>query len=186
MRGRQRPSRTWYRLTVAIASVATAFLLLACTRGDAPPRPNEDLKASIVGVVASADPLTLTSGSSFPPSGGHADRITNWPNDPAFEEPDARPETLLLGGQRANSSWWYELVGTGGPNPDGCWPLYGGSFDQGDSIQFSSGLRVPKASTFEIRLHGQAGLQPFPGHRNDFVCLDETGAALYFDLFVGR
>jgi hypothetical protein len=66
----------------------------------------------------------------------------------------------------------------------GLW--YGGSFDTGDSIRFSSGLRVAKAPGFSIRPADTRGVQPFPGHADDSACVDSTGKARYFQLFVGH
>jgi hypothetical protein len=169
--------------------VLSALLILGCSsRGLEPPHPTEDFRASIVGVVAQSSPpsITLASGVVFPPTGVAASRLKNWPASPASEEDVARPGSLLLGGQRVDGTWWYELAGFGGPNSDGCWSVYGGSFDEGDSVWFSSGLRVPKAATFEVRPIGQKSVQPFPGHAADSVCLDTSGRALYFDLFVGH
>jgi hypothetical protein len=57
--------------------------------------------------------------------------------------------SVVLAGRDRGGSWWYELVANG-PNPDGCWDINSGSFDQGTTIWFSSGLRVPKAAGFKL------------------------------------
>ena len=107
----------------------------------------------------------------------------NWPNDPTFEAEPA-PDTLLIGGGSAEAGWWYQLVGSGGPNTDACWPLFGGAFDEGNSVWFSSGLRLPKAATFETRPSDRENA--FPAHRDDFVCVDAEGRAAYLEVLVGR
>jgi hypothetical protein len=137
-------------------------------------------------VVVGTSPISLESGGEFPPTPGSVERLKNWPANPAFEEVDVWPDTLLLGGQTEDGSWWYQLAGAGGPTTDGCWPIYGGSFDEGETIRFSSGLRVPKAGSFEIRPTDQQLKQVFPGHASDFVCIDRMGSAVYFELFIGR
>lgn len=110
----------------------------------------------MVGVVTSATgtlPVTFRGGGGLaPPPGATVERIKNWPGSEAAEPEGPSSGLLLLGGQRADGSWWYELAGYGdGPNQDGCWLIYGGSFDEGDSVRLSSGLRLPKAPGFEIR-----------------------------------
>lgn len=109
----------------------------------------------------------------------------NWPADPAFEGAPI-PDTLLLGGGSSNGGWWYELAGSGGPNADGCWPLFGGAFDDGETVWFSSGLRVPKAPGFNVRPSDRNIEDPFPAHRDDFVCIDSKGRATYLEVLVGR
>jgi hypothetical protein len=170
-----------------IVVALVAMVIVGCSRGMPPPKPTEDLHATVVGVVGpgGGPPFNLESDGMFPPEAGTARRITNWPADPAFEEQEARVGTLVLGGQQADGTWWYELVGSGGPTQGGCWPLYGGSFDEGDTIRFSSGLRVPKAPNFEIRPSGTGTAEAFPGHRTDSVCLDRTGQAVSFELDIG-
>jgi hypothetical protein len=166
---------------------ALTLVVAGCGRGRTPPRPTQDLSPSVVGVLSAAGPpFELDTGQAFPPDGSEPRRIKNWPANPAFEEQDPRPGTLLLGGQASNGSWWYELVGFGGPTSDECWPLFGGSFDDGDTIWFSSGLRVLKAPDFKIRRYGQDDVEAFPGHSDDSVCIDREGRALHFDLFVGQ
>lgn len=119
-----------------------------------------------------------------PPAGATVRRITNWPGT---NEPDESASNLLfLAGPVGDGSWWYELAGYSGPNEDGCWAIWGGSFDEGDSVRLSSGLRLPKAPTFEIRHQGHPDVDWFPGHQDDQICVDEQGRALYFTAFIGR
>jgi hypothetical protein len=180
--------------TVKSSPVAALLLIVVvtvvgCSRGPSPPQPTETLRPTTVGVViataSGAPPFGLRGGGRFEvPPGAMVRRLTNWPADPADEPDELGPGMLLLGGQAADGSWWYEVAGFG-PTGDGCWPIYGGSFDRGDSVQFSSGLEVPKAPTFEIRSHGHSSVGAFPGHQDDSVCIDDQGRATYFDLFIG-
>lgn len=173
---------------VAVFVLLTA--LSACSRGPTPPSPTEDLTPTIVGVIdatVSALPVTLRGGETFaPPAGARVDRLDNWPADDVGEAEGLIADVLLLGGERPDGSWWYELAGFAGPNEDGCWSIYGGSFDEGDSVRFSSGLRLPKADGFEIRTYGHDDAQWFPGHQDDSICVDDEGRAVYFDAFIGR
>jgi hypothetical protein len=164
-------------------------LLAACSRGPAPPSPVAELTAEIVAVVADgADhpPIVLADGSEFPPGAAEAERIWNWPAERGSDEGAIREGSLLLGGQRDGDRWWYQIAGVGGPTDGACWLVVGGSWDRGDSVWFSSGLLVPKAPGFEVRLHGHEGIDAFPGHQDDAVCLSADGRAIYFDRFIGR
>jgi hypothetical protein len=174
-----------------MAVVMTTFLLIGgCSRGPEPPLPTEDLEATIVGVIASdrgGVPFDLANGSVFdPPIGATVRRLRNWPARSSTEPEEVISGSLLLGGEAGDGSWWYEIAGSAGPNEDGCWSIYVGSFDQGDFVQFSSGLRVPKDLAFEIRRTGDDNSAVFPGHQADSVCIDEAGRAQYFELFAGR
>lgn len=165
----------------------TIVLASAC-RGPEPPRPTEDLRPSVVGVIASedvAEPFLLEGGASFDPPDGAAVRpLQNWPGSSVLEPDEFVKGLLLLGGQGEDGGWWYEIAGVGGANEDGCWPIYGGAFDEGDSVHFTSGLRVPKLPTFVIRTNGPDDDRGFPAHQDDSVCLDARGNAVYLDLFV--
>ena len=177
------------QIRAALSYAVLAAAIVSCSRGPAPPSPGEDLRPTVVGkiVVARSNtpPFDLEDGSRFsPPVAAEIRRIKNWPVDSVREDGDVSLNSLLLGGSDSNG-WWYEVV-TDGPNVDGCWSLYGGSFDTGDSIRFSSGLRVAKAPGFSIRPADTHGVQPFPGHADDSVCVDSTGKARYFQLFVGH
>jgi hypothetical protein len=159
---------------------------MSACRGPAPPRPTEDLRPTIVSEVVSNNwrlPLTLQDGSVFPPGGESVRRVKNWPGDVVSEPDEIREGSLILAGQNPDGSWWYQISGSGA-NQDGCWPIYGGSFNEGDSIWFSSGLRVAKAPDFEIRDAWDVA-DPFPGHGGDLVCVDDQGLARYFDLARG-
>jgi hypothetical protein len=151
-----------------------------CTRGPEPPAPREELIPSVVGVIkeaASAPPVALRARVNW---------VKNWPGE-ADEAEGLYSETLLLGGQRPDASWSYELAGWN--DADGCWFIFGGSFDRGDTVQFSSGLTVPKAPGFEIRgdITGERiDREGFPGHEGDLICLDETERAVFFLLFQPR
>jgi hypothetical protein len=99
-----------------ILPVGIAALVAACSRGPAPPQASEDLRATVVGVIAvttSAPPVVLTSGGRFaPPAGAKVSRIENWPARETDEPVGILQDLLLLlGGQRADGSWWYELAG---------------------------------------------------------------------------
>lgn len=178
----------------ARAGLVIVFVLVtslsACSRGPTPPSPTEDLTPTTVGVIetsTSALPVTLRGGGTFaPPVGSRVDRLDNWPTNDVSEAEGLIADVLLLGGRRADGSWWYELAGFTGANEDGCWSIYGGSFDEGDSVRLSSGLRLPKAAGFEIRAHSHDDVQWFPGHQDDGICVDESGRAVYFDAFIGR
>jgi hypothetical protein len=136
---------------------------------------------------ASVLPVTLRGGEMFePPASSKVDRLDNWPVGDVGDAEGLIANVLLLGGRRADGSWWYELAGFPGPNQDGCWSIYGGSFDEGESVRLSSGLRLPKAAGFEIRTHGHDDVQWFPGHQDDSICVDDEGRAVYFDAFIGR
>jgi hypothetical protein len=157
--------------------------------------PTEDLSPSVVGVIdefAAALPVKLDGGLIFaPPPGARVERIYNWPADSSddglYEPMGLDEEQLLLGGQRPDGSWWYELAGH---SSDGaCYAtIQGGSFDAGDSVRFSSGLRLPKAPGFNVQGEGRvlgddAG---FPGHNGDNICIDKQGRAVWFERFIGR
>jgi hypothetical protein len=143
----------------------------------------------VVGVIAetvSDPPVALVGGKQFSPdTGAHVGRIKNWPADTAAEAEGLSEGLLLLGGERADGSWWYELAGFAGPNEHGCWPIYGGSFDRGEAVQLSSGLWLTKAPGFEIRDSAHEDMQWFPGHSDDYICVDEQGRAVYFGPFRG-
>ena len=177
------------RFRQAMAFLVLGSALAACSRGPAPPPPTEDLTATVVGVINDAAPglpVDLQGGTQFSPQPGVAvERIKNWPGG---DEPEGLAEgLLLLGGQRPDGSWWYELAGFGeGPNDDGCWSIYGGSFDEGETVRLSSGLRLPKAPSFEILDEGHDDVDWFPGHQDDSICVDEHGRAVYFGAFIGR
>jgi hypothetical protein len=113
-------------------------------------------------------------------------RLRNWPAHPATEAEGLLPGVLLLGGERPDGTWWYELAGFRGPEGDGCWPIFGGSFDEGGTVRLSSGLRLPKAPDFVIRTYGHDDVEWFPGHQDDSICVDEQGRAVYFDAWIGR
>jgi hypothetical protein len=167
----------------------TVVVVAACSRGPEPPAPTEDLVPTVVGVVQDpvvAPPVSLRGGSTFaPPADAEVERVKNWPARETDEAEGILPNLLLLGGQRPDGSWWYQLAGFRGMS-DGCWTVVGGSFDEGDAVQLSSGLVLPKAPDFEIRTHGQDDVQWFPGHQDDSICVDDQGRAVYFDAFVGR
>jgi len=178
-------------------AVTLAIVLAGCSRGPSPPAPTEDLTPTVIGVIgeqAGTLPVSLVGGSTFPPSSSASVvRIRNWPNLDAPQDPSEDlvrldPGVLLLAGQRADGSWWYELAGEGGSVDEGCWTIRGGSFDEGDSVRLSSGLRLPKAPGFRIETHGHDSdnVQWFPGHGGDGICIDEQGRAVYFDAFIGR
>jgi hypothetical protein len=174
--------------------ITFAFLALAvggCSRGPNPPAPTENLTPTVVGVIGDitrADlPVQLTNNTTFaPPAGAVVQRIKNWPANPANEVDGFQPDVLLLGGSRPDGSWWYEIAGFPGPNEQGCWRIAGGSFDEGDSVRLSSGLRLPKAPGFRIQPQGYDSVQWFPGHEADGICVDALGRALYFDAFIAR
>jgi hypothetical protein len=109
------------------------------------------------------------------------DRLTNWPARPANEDPEIRPGALLLAGTDSSGQPWFEIAGNFGPTQDGCWEISGGVFDAGPNLWFSSGLAIPKASTFQIRPVGLS--DPFPGREDDIVCVSEQGQAVYFEGF---
>jgi hypothetical protein len=166
-----------------------ALTVAACSRGPNPPSPTEELIPSTVGVIVSAavaPPISLRDGRKFaPPPGSTVERIKNWPAWDTYEAEGIFPDLLLLGGQRPDGSWWYQLAGSDGPNDEGCWRIGGGSFEEGDRIRLSSGLVLPKAPGFEIRADGHEDSQWFPGHQDDSICVDEQGRAVYFDAFIG-
>jgi hypothetical protein len=170
--------------------IALVVLIAGCSRGPTPPSPTEDLVPTQVGVIASTNemlPVTFAGGGEFaPPPGSTVDRIQNWPSTastPTAKDPDRlMAGTLLLGGHRSDGTWWYELVDFA--SDDGCHRITGGSFDDGDSVRLSSGLRLPKAPGFEIRSYGRS-TDVFPGHQDDVICIDDQGRAVYFELFIG-
>jgi hypothetical protein len=138
----------------------------------------------VIAIVNTSEPwpLTLVDGGVFPSSGGAARRVKNWPTDSVTEEDQIGFGSLLLAGRDADGGWWYAI---GDGQSTDCWPIYGGSFDEGDSIWFSSGLRVPKAPDFAIHSFGDPA-EAFPGHADDFVCVDAQGVARYIELFQAR
>ena len=188
-----RSSRRWSHGPSAwwlASGLVLAVVLVGCSRGPEPPVPTESLVPSVIGVVAEAaagPPISLRAGTTFaPPTSARVDRIWNWPAGTSDQATGVIPELLLLGGERTDGSWWYQLAGFPGPNADGCWVVVGGSFDRGDSVQLSSGLILPKAPNFEIRTHGHDDVEWFPGHQDDSICINELGQAEYFDAFIGR
>jgi hypothetical protein len=140
----------------------------------------------VIDQAASAPPVDLRGGTQFaPPAGAAVARIKNWPADDLSEPDGLTTGLLLLGGERPDGSWWYELAGFGdGPNADGCWLIYGGSFDEGETVRLSSGLRLTKAPGFDIRPDGYDDVEWFPGHTYDAICVDELGRAAYFQAFI--
>lgn len=174
-----------------VAFAVLALAISGCSRGPNPPAPTEDLTPTVVGVIGaitSTDlPVPLTNNTSFaPPAGAVVQRIKNWPANPANEVDGFQPDALLLGGSRPDGTWWYEIAGFGA-SEEGCWRIAGGSFDEGDSVRLSSGLRLPKAPEFRIETHGhdRDNVQWFPGHQDDGICVDAKGRAVYFDAFIG-
>jgi hypothetical protein len=179
------------RLRQTMALFVLVGAVTSCSRGPAPPAPTEDLTATVVGVIdaaTTAPPFVLRGRARFaPPPGASVERVKNWPGTATSEPDEPTSGLLLLGGQRTDGSWWYELAGFGdGPNQDGCWLIYGGSFDVGDAVVLSSGLRLPKAPSFEIRAEGHDDVDWFPGHQDDAICVDEQGRAVYFQAFIGK
>ena len=183
------------RSRTRMAMAATLAIAIAgCSRGPSPPAPTEDLTPTVIGVIAEQTatlPVRLVGDKTFPPSSSASVvRIRNWPDLDAPKDPFADlvrldPGVLLLAGQRADESWWYVLADT--PNQDGCHSIRGVSFDEGDSVRLSSGLRLPKAPGFRIETHGHDSdsIHWFPGHGDDSICVDEQGRAVYFDAFIG-
>ena len=109
-------------------------------------------------------------------------RLENW-GDTYGPSLDLEAGVLLLGGQRDDGSWWYQLAGYANDDPsddEGCWPIGGGSFDDGRSIRLSNGLRLPKAPGFEASMGGivVAASAAFPGREGDWICVDIEGRAV--------
>ncbi len=176
------------RRGILLAILAVAIALSGCgSRGPAPPSPTEDLTATIIGIVAQDaiwPPVLLEGGRQFaPPPGVEAVPLDNWGDTTTPESPEAG--MLLLGGQRDDGTWWYQLAGYGrsvadSPASDGCWDIRGGSFDEASSIRLSDGLRLPKAAGFEVRGYGDPPWpNAFPGRGSDTICVDAQGRAVY-------
>ena len=173
------------------AIAVTLVVVAACSRGPEPPAPTEELVPTIVGVVeeaAEAPPVALRGGVTFaPPPGAPVERVRNWPERITDEPEGIYPNLLLLGGQRADGSWWYELAGFVESEIPECWTIVGGSFDRGNAVQLSSGLVLPKAAGFETRPDYPTDKKDwFPGHQDDSICVDDQGRAVRFDVLVGR
>ena len=101
----------------------------------------------VIDQLAPSMPVKLRGGLTFaPPPAARVERIYNWPGDSSDKDELYEPEgleegLLLLGGQRPDGSWWYELAYHAEDGP--CFAtIRGGSFDGGDSVRFSSGLRL--------------------------------------------
>ena len=165
---------------------ALVIALSACGRGPAPLQPTEMLTPTVVGFIdrdSAAPPIPLAGGEVFgPPPGVPGERIRNWPADAASEPDGIHEGDLLLGGTRADGTWWYQLIVGGFPRP-ACVLVAGGSFDRGDAIQLSSGIMLPKADGFEIRDPEPGPSNWFPGHAADAICVDADGHAVYFQPF---
>ena len=166
-----------------------ALFMSACyNRGPDPPRPAEILTPTKIAIITNSEgpPFNLDDGSVFPSSSASAPRqLYNWPEKPPSPD-DGFPVfdgDLLFAGTDANGETWFEVAGQ--PLDDPCWYIGGGSFDDGDAVLFSSGLRVSKAPGFTVRGVDTSKDPGLPGHEYDQVCLDRTGAALYFEVAHG-
>ncbi len=75
---------------------------------------------------------------------------------------------LLLGGSIDDHPWVAFLAPDGGSDlPDECYALYGPATDEGDTILFDIGIRLPKAPAFDAGFLGNPYEQPYPGRRYD-------------------
>ena len=164
------------RSRIRLAMVATlAIAISGCSRGPAPPAPTED--------------LTPTEHRSGRGAGWHtagiARRRQHVPavvqrvsrSHPELAEPRCAlvrvpedlvrldPGVLLLAGQRADGSWWYELAGEGGSVDEGCWTGGGGSFDEGDSVRDrqAGGCRRLRVSGSRLTVTTATTSNGFPG-----------------------
>jgi hypothetical protein len=94
----------------------------------------------------------------------------------ARPEPGKRWENgpLMLFGSDDQGPWYAEA---GDVLEDGtCYQIFGSdAYLEGAFLQFSSGLRLPLATDFDInRERGET----FLFHSSDFICLDRTGTAI--------
>ena len=171
-------------MTTGAALAVIALVVTACVRWPPPPRPSEDLRPEVVGVITSDGtelPVTLSDEWVFPPDDSmEAERLENWGSDPATV--GLLEGVLLLAGRRAAGDWWYVLAQPAEVCEPGLWEIEGGAFDDDDTIWFSVGLRIPKADDFfQQALPRDPPVEHdwFPAHEDDRICIDESGLARY-------
>jgi hypothetical protein len=185
---------------ILVAGLALAATLAGCIglegRGAPPPLPSRDLSPKVIGVIAevaagTADGVVvLVSGQ----------RLTLAPQLHVAGATQPARGSLILAGPGDPTAWWTSLQSSTYPRrtaasgqafgrspgtADRCWDIYGGAFDEGASIHFSSGLRLPKASDF--RIVEDYLPDPFPARAGDAFCVDATGAvAIFVSIFQER
>ncbi len=94
--------------------VIIAGALTACVAQDPkPPVPAQVLTPTTIGIVADnvdSPPVRLLGGASFAPAAGSdPQRIWEWSTSPEGKPAGIDAGDLLLGGSRADGSWWYGL-----------------------------------------------------------------------------
>ena len=174
-----------WRSRALIASAIALATACGDGRGSPPPSPTTSFEPTVVSLIATVDgnwtehrvvlengtKLTLRSDSS-------STQLSNGRGP-------VGPGDLVLAGAGNPPAWWAALEsrrrirpsGASGSAdlPDGlCWTIYGGAFDERDSIQFSTGLRLRKAAEFHVQMTWIK--DPFPARDGDSFCVNRAGA----------
>jgi len=164
----------------ALIAIVVASMLVGCNsgRGPLPARPTRSLAPTIISLVTKVDQdgspvvLTLASGDRIDFEGIGGEREV-------YRRGNLEPGDLLLAGP-GNPADWYALlsptstVRTGSSKPDpACWAINGGAFEDGDFIDFSNGLRLPKAAGFSVV--DDYIEDPFPARGSDEFCVNQEG-----------
>lgn len=181
---------------VAVLLGCAALTIAACgpSRSDPPPSPTSAFEPEVASLVATVDDdategrvVVLENGTALNLNDERA-RLWN-----SFGE--VIPGALMLAGSGRSPTWWIVLATknrvhpSGAPSaaqvPDGlCWYLSGGAYDDGDTIHFSNGLRLPKPASFLVVPTWVE--DPFPARASDYFCVDRQGKVTSLDfIWVG-
>jgi len=189
-------SRSPMWLAVLIGSAALSNAACGDGRGDPPPSPTIAFEPAVISLIdtvendASGHRVVLVDGTTltldvYDPS---STRLMNGTGQVVSGD-------LVLAGPGDPPTWWtalptkYSVHPSGAPGsaevPDGlCWSIHGGAYDEGDAIHFSSGLRLPKATNFQVAMTYIPN--PFPARISDSFCVDRDGIVTSLDfIWVG-
>jgi hypothetical protein len=154
---RPRPDQVTTPETVG---VATSFDAIACGIGRFHLDTGESVELRDIDCQAGVRPREMFVGAS---SGERPASGERWENGP-----------LMVFGSDEQGQWY---AAAGDVWQDGsCYQVYGGgAYQEGASLQFPSGLRLPLAKDFEMNREPE---DAFPLHNSDFICLDRTATVI--------